>query len=85
MPVIMKIAGFRFFFFSNEGTPLKPEHIHVMKAGAEAKFWLIPKIALAKNRGFDLVKLIRIKALITQHHATLLEAWHDYFHSKGPL
>lgn len=35
MPVILRINGFRFFFYSNEGNPLEPAHIHVMKAGSE--------------------------------------------------
>ena len=39
MPVILRIDGFRFFFYSNEGNPLEPAHIHVMKSGSEAKFW----------------------------------------------
>lgn len=31
--------GYRFFFFSNEGSPLEPCHIHIRKHGALAKFW----------------------------------------------
>ncbi|QNF12718.1 DUF2442 domain-containing protein [Klebsiella variicola] len=53
MPVILRINGFRFFFYSNEGNPLEPAHIHVMKAGSEAKFWLTPSVVLASNDGFN--------------------------------
>lgn len=38
MPTILRIQGFRFFFYSNEGN--EPPHIHVEKAEASAKFWL---------------------------------------------
>jgi len=32
--------GYRFFFFSNEGT--EPPHIHVERGDGYAKFWLEP-------------------------------------------
>ena len=33
MPKVFEINGFKFFFFSNEGNPLEPCHIHVRKSG----------------------------------------------------
>lgn len=44
MPVVFRDRGFRFFFYSNEGTPREPMHIHVEKDGDEAKFWLKPEV-----------------------------------------
>lgn len=35
MPVILRIKGYSFFFYSNEGTPLEPQHIHVRNSEAE--------------------------------------------------
>ena len=46
MPVVFRLEGFRFHFYSDEGTPLEPIHIHVAKAGADAKFWLFPEVLL---------------------------------------
>jgi len=43
--------GFRFFFYSNEGSPREPLHIHVEKDNLEAKFWLIPEVRVAYNDG----------------------------------
>jgi len=40
MPTILKIKGYRFFFFSREGK--EPSHIHVENAERYAKFWLNP-------------------------------------------
>src|SRR5262249_55675133 len=40
MPTVLIIQGFRFFFFSNEGS--EPPHIHVEKGDGYAKFWLNP-------------------------------------------
>jgi hypothetical protein len=42
MPVAFRQSGYRFFFYSNEGDPREPIHIHVMKDGCTAKFWLEP-------------------------------------------
>ena len=39
MPTILFINGWRFFFYSNEGS--EPIHIHVQKAEKEAKFWIL--------------------------------------------
>lgn len=51
MPVIFCHKGYKFFFYSNEGEPLEPAHIHVRDAVAEAKFWLIPEVRVARNDG----------------------------------
>ena len=51
MPTIFHYDGFRFFFYSNEGDPREPMHVHVMKDGHEAKFWLRPEVGLARSPG----------------------------------
>ena len=48
MPTILRIANFRFHFYSNKGN--EPAHIHVRCADGECKFWL-EAVALASNRG----------------------------------
>jgi Domain of unknown function (DUF4160) len=47
-PTIFRAGGFRFYFFSREETRM---HVHVYCERGEAKFWLEPKIELAKNSG----------------------------------
>ena len=42
MPVAFRYKVFRFFFYSNEGNPREPLHIHVRSAEGEAKFRLTP-------------------------------------------
>ncbi len=49
MPTLLRMKGYRFFVFSNEGN--EPAHIHVTKDGNVAKFWLGP-VCLASSRGF---------------------------------
>ncbi|WP_245428450.1 DUF4160 domain-containing protein [Kumtagia ephedrae] len=47
MPVVFRHKGFRFHFYSNEGEPREPPHIHVMKDDIDAKFWLRPDVVVA--------------------------------------
>ena len=49
MPKVFEINGFKFFFFSNEGNPLEPCHIHVRKSGCLAKLWITDKVDIADN------------------------------------
>ncbi|MCL7928487.1 DUF4160 domain-containing protein [Halomonas llamarensis] len=79
MPVVLRLQGFKFFFYSNEGDPLEPAHIHVFKAGSEAKFWLSPEVQLAQNDGFDAKELRNISTMVVQYRNQLEAAWHDYF------
>ena len=49
MPTVLRIYGYRFFFYSLEGT--EPPHIHVEHGENVAKFWLQP-VSLAESHGF---------------------------------
>jgi len=79
MPVVLRLEGFKFFFYSNEGDPQEPAHIHVRKAGEEAKFWLTPQVRLARNDGFNAPSLRRISVLINNYHEFLEKSWHEHF------
>jgi hypothetical protein len=69
MPVVFRDGGVRFFFYSNEGDPREPVHIHVMREGDVAKFWLYPLPSVAYNRGYnapvlaDLLRRLKIGAM----------------------
>jgi hypothetical protein len=41
------------------------------------KFWLTP-VALSVNHGFSPRELNRIRTLIVEHLACILEAWHEH-------
>ena len=78
MPTVFRHDGFRFFFYSNEGDPRAPIHVHVMKDGGEAKFWLDP-VTVARSHGFDARTLRRLSSVVQAHSAQIKEAWHDHF------
>ncbi|MFH0907956.1 MAG: DUF4160 domain-containing protein, partial [bacterium] len=52
MPIVFRYKGYRFFFYSNEGEPGEPLHIHVRKGEATAKIWLQPDARVAE--AFDM-------------------------------
>ncbi|HCM6306888.1 TPA: DUF4160 domain-containing protein [Salmonella enterica subsp. enterica serovar 6,14:y:1,7] len=79
MPVILRFKGYRFFFYSNEGNPLEPIHIHVRNADAEAKFWLFPDVSLARNDGFNARDLKELVNVVEQNSTMFVEAWNEYF------
>ena len=79
MPTVFRQDGFRFFFYSNEGDPREPLHVHVIGAGGEAKFWLQSEIVLADSAGMDAKTLRRLLMLVQDNRAKIERAWHDYF------
>lgn len=52
MPTILRLAGYRFHFYSHE--PNEPRHVHVDKAGWSAKLWLglwcLPEMRASRRR-----------------------------------
>jgi hypothetical protein len=79
MPTIFRADGFRFFFYSNEGDPREPVHVHVMGNGGEAKVWLRPDVAIARSAGLDARALRQITRLVAARQDEIERAWHDYF------
>lgn len=81
MPTVLRIGGYRFFFWSRENR--EPPHIHVDQAERYAKFWLTP-VALADARGFRSGELSELRRLVDEHREHLEEKWHEHFRSQGP-
>jgi hypothetical protein len=76
MPTVLRIKGYRFFFFSNEGD--EPIHIHIEKAENYAKFWLDP-VSIAVDFGFNSKQLREINLLIEENLELIKEKWDEYF------
>jgi Domain of unknown function (DUF4160) len=79
MPTILRVGGYRFYFYSHE--PNEPPHVHVDQRGATAKFWL-ERFALARNNGYSARELNELSRLVQTHRNILLEAWHGYFGAR---
>ena len=76
MPTILRIQGFRLYFWSRE--PNEPAHVHVDRAGASAKVWLQP-VTLASNAGFPARELTVILVLVRERQTELQGAWDEFF------
>lgn len=85
MPVVFRQGGYRFFFFSNEGSPREPVHIHVKKGEADAKFWLRPDVVVADSYGFGPAALRELTRIVEDNRAVIERAWNEHFGDGGPL
>ena len=79
MPVILRVKGYKFWFY--EADRDEPPHVHVGRAGKEAKYWLEPDIELAKNYRLSRAQLKEIEQLIEDHGDEIKRAWKKHFGS----
>lgn len=79
MPKVFCWKGYRFHFFSNEGYPLEPVHIHVRHGPNRAKFWIEPIIRLEHNYGFSSKELNEIRKVIEDKSQLIREKWDEHF------
>ncbi len=79
MPTVFRYREFRFFFYSNEGIPREPVHIHVEKDDRGAKFWLYPEVRVAYNDGYDARTLRELLEIVATNKARIERAWNDFF------
>jgi len=77
MPTILKIQGFRFFFYSNEHLPI---HVHIEKENKVAKFNLEP-LELIKSSRFNAAELSQIRNLIESNKEIIKSKWNEYFNN----
>jgi hypothetical protein len=79
MPEVFRSGGYRFYFYSNEGSPREPCHVHVEHADGEAKIWLEPEIRLAASFGLSSRHLATILVLVREREDLVLEKWDEHF------
>jgi len=76
MPTVLRVDGYRFFFYSDEGH--EPPHVHVTGGGKSAKFWL-DEVELARSTGYTVTELNAIWHIVRDRRTFLKEKW-DEFH-----
>jgi hypothetical protein len=79
MPVVFRERGWRFHFYAFEGSPTEPVHIHVARAGADAKLWLYPEVRVAYNRGLTASEQRQVIALAAARRDDIEKAWNAFF------
>jgi hypothetical protein len=75
-PTVLRVRGYRFFFFSREELRV---HVHVQHARGEAKFWLTPAVELAHDYGLGRRRVAEARRIIKDHEDEILAAWTKHF------
>lgn len=79
MPKVFEVDGYRFFFFSNEGDPREPCHIHIRKGNGLAKYWVEPEVRLEESIDFSSRELRFIENQVRSNRQLIKEAWNEFF------
>jgi hypothetical protein len=54
-------------------------HIHIEKDDLEAKFWLVPVVAVAYNDGYDARTLRELLGVVEKNKERFVRDWYGYF------
>jgi hypothetical protein len=76
---VFRRGGLSYYFYSNEGQPPEPPHIHIRGGGRDAKIWLEPEVSIDDSYGFNPRELSNILRIVLENRDLLLRAWHDRF------
>lgn len=76
MPTVLRIDGFRFFFYSSDRT--EPVHVHIEKGAATAKVWLKP-VRLEHSIGFSNTEIRKIMNIAEEHEELIVRSWNEFF------
>ena len=78
MPTILREGPYRFFFYSDEGIPREPPHVHVVAGEKLAKFWLEP-VELASSKRFRASEIVTLRNDVERNRVRFLREWNAYF------
>ncbi len=66
------------FFYSNEGDPREPPHVHATAGERVAKFWLDP-VELALSGRLRSGEIADLHSIVKRHRREFVEAWNAHF------
>ena len=75
MPTVLRIDGYRFFFFSDEHLP---KHIHIEKADSYVRIEL-DTLKVTDSYQCNAKEIKKLVALTKEHKKALKGAWDEYF------
>ena len=74
MPVVLRIKGYKFWFYQADLD--EPPHVHVGKGRNEAKYWIDP-IAVARSGRFKEHELNQIERILAKNRDEILRVWRE--------
>ena len=75
MPTFLRIRGYRFFVYAEEGN--EPAHVHVAKGGGTMKIWL-GDLSVVWSEGLKPAEIRAALRLAHEHRIHLLNAWNEW-------
>jgi hypothetical protein len=75
MPTVLRIDGFRFFFFSDEHLP---KHIHIEKGDSYIRIEL-NSLDVTDSYNISSTNQKKILKLVNENQKKLIGAWNEYF------
>ena len=85
MPQVFKIGSYWVYFWSNEGEPLEPIHVHVAEGSPSSnatKIWITSAgktLLVNNNSNIPAVTLRNIMRIIESRSDEVIEKWMAYF------
>lgn len=85
MPQIFRIGPYLIYFWTNEGVPLEPVHVHISEgipSSNATKVWITKtgKCLLANNNSKIPIRTLRIVlSILEARSGEIIEKWADYF------
>ena len=85
MPQIFRIGPYLIYFWTNEGGPLEPVHVHISEgipSSNATKVWITKtgKCLLANNNSKIPTKTLRVVlSILEARSGEIIEKWVDYF------
>ena len=78
-PTVFRQGKYRAFFFSREEAR---QHVHISSPDGEAKFWLVPLVALATHTGLSVRELAKMQVVVEEHKDEIIRSWKKHFKTK---
>lgn len=85
MPQILRIGPYSIYFWSNEGDPLEPVHVHISEGratSAATKFWITStgKVIICNNNSQIPEKVLkRLARLVEANSTEIINEWMERF------
>ena len=83
MPTILLQAGWRVFFYSNEGD--EPIHVHCKRGEIECKFWIdVENFDIQEAYAYNFSPRDRkvIRKIIFEHFEYIVDQWNEFQERK---
>lgn len=75
MPTVLRVDGYRFFFFSNEHNP---KHIHIEKGDAYIRIEL-KSLKITDSFNLSNKEQNKIISIVKLNQIKLINSWNEYF------